>query len=317
MLHSPLAEEHASPAAQHEGWLYKQSDKYKKKWDKRWFVLKEQQHHLFYMGHPKDTRVRGIIQLHGYRIQADPSIHPGKYSFKLHHGRERTFYFYAETMEAMKVWMNVLMKATIVRDYDSPVMSSNPVGTIPLSVARQMHPRPPSTLFLHQDPHAAPLIPRASRSSPIISSRQRRLPHESLGILSDEDEDLIDPDQPPRMLPPSSLSLTKDNSLDKDVIWINSYLRDQPIETLHDGLRDGEKLLSLLESIGQKSIRRSQSASASLSMLDNMVAAFRFMGREGVAVDGQYTIKDILNGDPDKIRLMVHAIQQWANTRSQ
>jgi hypothetical protein len=53
-------------------------------------------------------------------------------------------------------------------------------------------------------------------------------------------------------------------------------------------------------------------------MLDNMVAAFRFMGREGVVVDGQYTIKDILKGDLDKTRLMVHAIQQWAaSARSQ
>ncbi|SAL99371.1 hypothetical protein [Absidia glauca] len=315
---SPLTEENVNTEAQHEGWLYKQSDKYKKKWDKRWFVLREQQHHLFYMGHPKDTRVRGIIQLHGYRIQADPSIHPGKYSFKLHHERERTFYFYAETMEAMKAWMNVLMKATIVRDYDSPVMSSNPVATIPLSVARQMQPRPPSTLFLHQDPHAVPLIPRASRSSPIISSQRCRPPHESLGILSDEDEDLIDPDQSSCMPASPSLSATKINSMDKDVIWINSYLRDQPIKNLHDGLKDGEKLLLLLESIGQKSIRRPQSASTSLSMLDNMVAAFRFMGREGVVVDGQYTIKDILDGDLGKTRLMVHAIQQWAaNTRSQ
>ncbi|CEG69710.1 Putative Phospholipid binding protein [Rhizopus microsporus] len=127
-----------------EGWLYKQGDKYKN-WNKRWFVLKA--NNLFYFKSPKAIRMKGIINLKGYKIEVDSSIQPGKYCFKAHHEKERTFYFYTDQEKYMKDWVKTLMKATIERDYGTPVMSSSTIPTVSLETARRMRPRPPSTIF--------------------------------------------------------------------------------------------------------------------------------------------------------------------------
>ncbi|KAI8375609.1 hypothetical protein EDC96DRAFT_605102 [Choanephora cucurbitarum] len=127
-----------------KGWLYKQGCKYKQ-WNKRWFVLKGI--HLFYFKSPEDLRMKGIINLRGYRIIPDESIQPGKYSFKAQHFEERTFYFYTDNETSMRQWMTPLMKATISRDFHAPVLSSHTIPTVSLSVARRMKPRPPSILL--------------------------------------------------------------------------------------------------------------------------------------------------------------------------
>ncbi|GAA5805670.1 hypothetical protein EDC94DRAFT_549804 [Helicostylum pulchrum] len=143
---STLAEVSTCPDM--EGWLYKQGDKYKT-WNKRWFVLKT--NNLFYFKSPKAVRMKGIINLKGYRIEVDESIHPGKYCFKVQHERERTFYFYTDFEKSMKEWLKALMKATIARDFATPVMSSSTIPTISLEMARKMRPRPPSTIFYQKD----------------------------------------------------------------------------------------------------------------------------------------------------------------------
>lgn len=63
--------------------------------------------------------MKGIINLKGYRIDVDDSIHPGKYCFQAQHDRERTFYFATDHEKDMRRWLKALMKATIVRDYAS------------------------------------------------------------------------------------------------------------------------------------------------------------------------------------------------------
>ncbi|CAO3600056.1 unnamed protein product [Absidia cylindrospora] len=127
-----------------EGWLYKQGDKYKT-WNKRWFVLKG--NNLFYFKSPKDVRMKGIINLRGYRMVCDETICMGQYSFKAQHEKERTFYFYADTDLSMKAWIQSLIKATISRDFNAPVVSSSTIPTISLDMARRMNPRPPSSLL--------------------------------------------------------------------------------------------------------------------------------------------------------------------------
>jgi hypothetical protein len=54
-LHTSANEPFQAP--EHEGWLHKQSDKYKT-WNKRWFVLKGS--NLFYFKSPKVTFI--VIQ---------------------------------------------------------------------------------------------------------------------------------------------------------------------------------------------------------------------------------------------------------------
>lgn len=65
--------------------------------------------------------MKGIVNLKGYRIEVDSSIQVGKFCFKAHHEKERTFYFYTDQEKYMKDWVKALMKATIERDYGSKV----------------------------------------------------------------------------------------------------------------------------------------------------------------------------------------------------
>ncbi|RCH77638.1 polar growth protein, partial [Rhizopus stolonifer] len=94
--------------------------------------------------------MKGIINLKGYRVEVDSSIQTGKYCFKVHHEKERTFYFFTDQEKYMKDWIKALMKSTIERDFSTPVMSSSTIPTISLEAARRTQPRPPSTLFLEQ-----------------------------------------------------------------------------------------------------------------------------------------------------------------------
>jgi hypothetical protein len=91
--------------------------------------------------------MKGLINLRGYRMVCDETICVGKYSFKAQHERERTFYFYADTDLSMKAWIQSLIKATISRDYTSPVVSSSTIPTVSLEMARRMNPRPPSSIL--------------------------------------------------------------------------------------------------------------------------------------------------------------------------
>ncbi|KAI9305573.1 hypothetical protein BJ944DRAFT_200818 [Cunninghamella echinulata] len=459
-----------------EGWLYKQGDKYKT-WNKRWFVLKEA--NFFYFKSPKDTRMKGIINLHGYQVIADENINPGKYCFKLQHERERTFYFYTDTELGLKSWMSTLLKSTITRDYTSPVMSSSNIPTVSLDVARRMKPRPPSTIFGKEFDPERPLSSNSNYDSrpfsltyseqpqPIMRmsmsdethhlysnsnnnnqtqesgllgnedelglSQQHRHHHSSLSsslssppaspppssppppappqlqplpsisssstitdrnkkkkinsMIYDDDEDLIDPLQRPSSSTSNQLSLHYNNidyssnktdltyqpeqqqrkdsfhiihdrieELDNEnedddeeaddhnenrnknratswqwdekdyVQWINQHLMNNDninnVKLNHiTELRTGEYLILLLESISGKQVRKPASTLhhdpsiplTNMQMLDCLVASFKFMGREGVLVDGRYTIKDIFSGNESKIIEMLRTIKDWAN----
>lgn len=270
--------------------------------------------------------MRGIIHLRGYKIVPDESIHAGKYSFKAQHERERTFYFYTDTKESLRMWIKLLMKATIIRDFASPVMSSNHVATVPLDVARQLRPRPPSMLlnkaqqqqqqyqhFEQRSHHPLSLPPSAplpaTPSMTMEPHPSTELPMVMETVLSDDDEDLIDPLQH-RM---SHHRQGKWESADEYIDWVNEHI--PPIQDLSDAFKNGEALILLLEALSHKTVRRPQvqpGTSANMMALDNIVAAFKFMGREGVVVDGKYTIKDVFAGDQDKIMDMLDAIIDWA-----
>ncbi|CAO3622998.1 unnamed protein product [Mucor hiemalis] len=105
--------------------------------------------HYFFIS--QDVRMKGIINLRGYRIIPDESIQPGKYCFKAQHEEERTFYFYTDVDTSMRAWTFSLMKATISRDFNAPVLSSSMIPTVSLDVARRMRPRPPSVLLYRKE----------------------------------------------------------------------------------------------------------------------------------------------------------------------
>ncbi|KAF9119866.1 polar growth protein [Mortierella sp. 14UC] len=139
------------------GWLKKRGDTYRT-WKSRWFMLKGVT--LYYMNSPKDNASKDYINLIGYKIIQDENIYAGKYCFKAVHDDLRNFYFYTESENDMKGWLKALMKVTIGRDPTAPVISSSNIPTIPLHVARQMAPRPPSPSKRNRGlgPNSQPLV---------------------------------------------------------------------------------------------------------------------------------------------------------------
>ncbi|KAI9498401.1 hypothetical protein BDB00DRAFT_447296 [Zychaea mexicana] len=389
-----------------EGWLHKQGDRYKT-WNKRWFVLRGP--NLFYFKSSKDLRVKGIINLVGYSIIPDETIHSGKYCFKMQHEKERTFYFYTSSKESLKSWMRALMKVTISRNYTEPVLSSSSIATVSLEMARRMRPRPPSTIMeINEDgrsqqprrsisesqafspsvmeaggtqssPLPPPPVMRQSRSENIMSSSSssssppslRRPPmqpvnhynhpftaeepvvlsrntsdsidtfgrsmqreasnnHAHLSTVYDvpdeDDEDLIDPQQDHITKLESSDDLHRHKENEFYIRWVNDNMSSnnsdghhhEPIQSLAQ-MKSGEPLIGLLEGLSGKTVRRQdndKSNTPSMIALDTIVAAFRFMGRVGITVDGSFTIKDVFGGDETKVMVMLEAIKDWADGQS-
>lgn len=67
----------------------------------------------------QETKVKGYINIVGYRMFADENIDPGKYGFKLLHESDRSHFFSSDEQMVIREWMRALMKATIDRDYTS------------------------------------------------------------------------------------------------------------------------------------------------------------------------------------------------------
>ncbi|KAI0043502.1 hypothetical protein FA95DRAFT_1524163, partial [Auriscalpium vulgare] len=129
----------------HNGWMRKKGERYNT-WKNRYFVLKGP--HLYWLRSESrvEVKIKGYINIVGYRIIADEKVDPGRYGFKLFHEKERTHFFSSSEQVVIREWMKALMKATIDRDYTKPVVSSVNIPTIPLAVAQAMNPapRPPS-----------------------------------------------------------------------------------------------------------------------------------------------------------------------------
>ncbi|GAA5911326.1 hypothetical protein JCM8208_005220 [Rhodotorula glutinis] len=127
----------------HSGWMRKRGEKYNT-WKMRFFVLKGT--YLYYLKSEAEQKAKGVIDLTGYRVIADASIHPGEYGFKIVHDGARTHFFAAAEQITVRTWMKEIMKATILRDYSAPVVSSCDIEVLPLETAKTMvpYPRPPS-----------------------------------------------------------------------------------------------------------------------------------------------------------------------------
>ena len=67
------------------------------------------------------------------------------------HDTEKPHFFSSDEQLIVREWMKALMKIAIDRDLNAPVVTSCSVDTVPLSVAKKMQPRPPSTMFLKKN----------------------------------------------------------------------------------------------------------------------------------------------------------------------
>ncbi|KAG9021534.1 polar growth protein, partial [Tulasnella sp. UAMH 9824] len=127
----------------HSGWMRKRGESFNA-WKLRYFVLKGP--HLYYVKTLNESKIKGYINITGYKVIADENVHPGRYGFRIVHDTEKPHYFSSVEQTVVREWMKALMKATIDRDYSRPVVSSCNIPTIPLSIAQTMNPppRPPS-----------------------------------------------------------------------------------------------------------------------------------------------------------------------------
>ncbi|KAI8875731.1 hypothetical protein K501DRAFT_144619, partial [Backusella circina FSU 941] len=265
-----------------EGWMYKRSERFKT-WNKRWFTL--QNFNLIYFKNSKDTKAKGIIHLNGYKVIPDTISTSGKkYSFKLHHEREKDFQFYTEDLNTMKKWTQALMKTTIKRDVYMPVVSSSNQCTVPLDIAQQMKPRPPSIIMYKQ------------------SNTEKKLYSSPSFVQTEELDETFDYTS---LLNPGQWC--EDHLLE----WINSHL-EHKIENLSQSFCSGDILLELLESISGEVINyTNKNPTKSMDILDNIAVAFKFMNQIGIEAD-KYTIKDIFSGNKNKIIDMLITIKYWS-----
>jgi hypothetical protein len=83
----------------------------------------------------------------------------------------------------------------------------------------------------------------------------------------------------------------------------------EPVSDMTGSLRSGVVLVRLIEQLsGEQVDKRIPNATYTLQMLENLLTAFKFMDRVGVSTEG-YTVKDIFNGNEDKIVLMFESIR--------
>lgn len=151
-------------------------------------------------------KIKGYLNIAGYKIIADEKIDPGKYGFKLVQDNASSHYFSSEEQLVIREWMKALMKATIDRDYTSvyftlnltsvawrayfnvlppvePVVSSVNIPTIPLTVAQAMNPapRPPS-------PTARAAMQKALRRENVNQLSTRDAQILMMGVSGDSNE---------------------------------------------------------------------------------------------------------------------------------
>ncbi|KAG0019269.1 hypothetical protein BGZ80_006049 [Entomortierella chlamydospora] len=84
-----------------------------------------------------------------------------------------------------------------------------------------------------------------------------------------------------------------------------------PVDDITQSLRSGVVLVRLVEQLsGEQVDKRIPNATYTLQMLENLLTAFKFMDRVGISTEG-YTVKDIFNGNEEKI------VQMFENIRAQ
>ncbi|KAH8096600.1 hypothetical protein BXZ70DRAFT_945297 [Cristinia sonorae] len=326
----------------HSGWMRKKGDRYNT-WKLRYFVLKGPHLYCLRNDSKAETKIKGYINIIGYKVQADENIDPGRYGLQIVHDSDKTHYFSHDEQLVIREWMKALMKATITRDYTSPVVSSSNIPTIPLTVAQAMNPapRPPS-------PTAREATQRAHRreNPNQLSSRDAQIlmslphAHKSNGNGHGGERARIDsffnndsgstggqkspkaaaPPRPSRETRRVSSSQGDFAPVDLALIeWANSHLPESlqmdPAEPTCGGLA----LLRLAEDIKGRQSSPPVPDSAFPSgphddKLDGLFRLFDFLLDNDVKM-GSVSINDIRQEKRDKIMQLLRAMKAWEDKR--
>ncbi|KAJ3740791.1 hypothetical protein DFH05DRAFT_1545582 [Lentinula detonsa] len=320
----------------HVGWMRKKGDRYNS-WKLRYFVLKGP--HMYYLRSDShaETKIKGYINIIGYKVTVDENVNPGKYGFRIEHENDKTHFFSSEEKTVIREWMKAVMKATIGRDYTKPVISSVNIPTIPLMVAQAMNPapRPPS-------PTARDATQKAlRRENPNqLSSRDARV---LMGLPTNSDtkeervklesffnsttvDDATKGPAPPR---PSregrrasvSQTLIQNVPIDDGLIdWANSHLPSSlQITDTSGAICGGLTILRLAEAIKGRPSSPPVPDSAFPSdpgddKLDGLFRLFDFLLDNDVKM-GSVSINDIRQGKRDKVLQLLRALKAWEDKR--
>ncbi|CDO77198.1 hypothetical protein BN946_scf184747.g11 [Trametes cinnabarina] len=335
----------------HNGWLRKKGERYNS-WKTRYFVLKGP--HLYWLRSESkaETKIKGYLNIAGYKVMADESIDPGRYGFRIVHDQEKPHYFSSDEQLVVREWMKALMKATITRDYSNPVMSSCNIPTIPLTVAQAMNPapRPPS-------PTARDATQKALRreNPEQLSSRDAQvllmgMPNKENGANGDrarvesfftnDTVSTIDteppaaknfappkspvPPRPSREMRRASTSQGPsdyEGPVDANLIeWANSHLPSQlHIKDTSGSLCGGLALLRLAEDIRGKPASPPVPDAAfptgpNDDKVEGLFRLFDYLLDNDVKM-GTVSINDIRQGKRDKIVQLLRALRAWEDKR--
>ncbi|KAJ3753070.1 hypothetical protein EV360DRAFT_54086 [Lentinula raphanica] len=318
----------------HAGWMRKKGDRYNS-WKLRYFVLKGP--HMYYLRSDShaETKIKGYINIIGYKVTVDENVNPGKYGFRIEHENDKTHFFSSEEKTLIREWMKAIMKATIGRDYSKPVISSVNIPTIPLMVAQAMNPapRPPS-------PTARDATQKAlRRENPNqLSSRDARvlmgLPastdtkEERVKLESFFNSTTVDdvskgsaPPRPSREARRASVSQTLNVPIDDGLIeWANSHLPSTlQITDTSGSICGGLTILRLAEAIKGRPSSPPVPDSAFPSdpgddKLDGLFRLFDFLLDNDVKM-GSVSINDIRQGKRDKVLQLLKALKAWEDKR--
>jgi hypothetical protein len=324
----------------HKGWMRKRGEHYNT-WKSRYFVLKGP--HLYWLksDNASETKIKGYINIMGYRMAADENIDPGKYGFKLLHESDRSHFFSSDEQMVIREWMRALMKATIDRDYSKPVVSSVNVPTIPLAVAQAMNPapRPPSPTARAATQRAMRrentnqlstrdaeiLMSMAPPTSP--SSEGGNRPRIESFFSELEAEDPITPPMNPRLQappvrPPREMRRQASTSeyppVEPDLIeWANNHLPGSLQITSRGSICGGLELLRIAESVkGVISLVPDSvfPRGPNDDKTDGLLILFDFLLDNDVKM-GSISINDVLQCKRDKIIQLLKALRAWDEKR--
>ncbi|KAJ7786636.1 hypothetical protein B0H16DRAFT_1401843 [Mycena metata] len=327
--------------ADHTGWMRKKGDRYNS-WKLRYFILKGPDLYCLRSNTKAETKIKGYINIVGYKVTVDENVNPGRYGFRIDHEHDKTHYFSSDEKMVVRDWMKAIMKATIGRDYSKPVVSSCNIPTIPLMVAQAMNPapRPPS-------PTARAATQRAMRreNTDQPSTRDARVlmltgfatneatPKEERARLeSFFTTEAVDPNgngsvpgTPQSVVPPRPTrrmsAQQAPTPVDEGLIeWANTHLPlNLQITDPSGSLCDGLGLLRLAESIKGRPSSPPVPDSAfpkdpSDDNLDGLFRLFDFLLDNEVRM-GSVSINDIRQGKRDKIIQLLRGLKGWEDKR--
>ncbi|THV03340.1 hypothetical protein K435DRAFT_775024 [Dendrothele bispora CBS 962.96] len=333
----------------HSGWMRKKGDRYNS-WKLRYFVLKGQHMYCLKSDSHAETKIKGYINIVGYKVTVDENVNPGKYGFRIDHDHDKTHFFSSDEKAVIRDWMKAIMKATIGRDYTKPVISSFNAPTIPLMVAQAMNPapRPPSPTardatqkaMRRENPNQ--LSSRDARvlmGLPGPDSKEERTRLDSFfstqTVASDANKDPKDastsptsaaPPRPSRearrasvthSIPSSSTTLTSDDSLFE---WANGHLPSSlQINSSIEPVCGGLALLRLAEAIKGRPSSPPVPDSAfprdlNDDKLEGFFRLFDFLLDNDVKM-GSVSINDVRTGNREKIVQLLKALKAWEDKR--